>query len=58
MDSLNHRKATARLRLLQADGTPLAGAKVTLDQTSHQFLFGCGAFDAVAMMKTEDEKHG
>ena len=25
-----------------------------MDQTSHKFLFGCGAFDAVELMKTED----
>ena len=29
---------------------------VTVDQTGHRFLFGCGAFDAVAIMKTQDEK--
>ncbi len=56
MDSLNHRKASARLRFIKADGSPLAGARVTIDQTDHRFLFGCGAFDAVAMMKTRDEK--
>ena len=54
MDSFNHRKAAACLRLVRADGMPLAGARVTIDQTQHQFLFGCGAFDAVALMKTQD----
>ena len=56
MDQLNHRKATARLRILNPDGTPAAGRSVRIDQVSHQFLFGCGAFDAVEMMKTQDEK--
>ena len=52
---LEHRKATARLRLTDKNGTSLAGACVQVDQTGHEFLFGCGAFDAVALMKTADE---
>ena len=56
MDQLEHRKARARLRLLNPDGTPAAYARVKADQRTHQFLFGCGAFDAVAMMKTPDEE--
>ncbi len=55
MDQLSHRKADARLRLFKVDGTPLSEACVTIDQTGHRFLFGCGAFDAVALMKTQDE---
>ena len=56
MDQLKHRRAEARLRVLLPDGSPAANQKVRIDQTAHDFLFGCGAFDAVAMMKTEDEK--
>ena len=59
MSTLSHRKATANLHLTKADGTPLANASVTVKQTSHRFLFGCGAFDSVALMqaqKREDEK--
>ncbi len=56
MDRLKHRRAEARLRLLRPDGTPASNLPVRIDQTSHQFLFGCGAFDAVELMKTEDEK--
>ena len=54
MDQLKHRKAEARLRVMRPDGTPAAKCPVKIDQTSHQFLFGCGAFDAVTLMKTED----
>ncbi len=54
MDQLKHRKAEAQLRVLRPDGTPAANCPVRIDQTSHRFLFGCGAFDAVALMKTED----
>ena len=56
MNPLKHRKAHAHLRFIQADGSPLAGARVTVDQTGHRFLFGCGGFDAVAIMKTQDEE--
>ena len=56
MDQLNHRKATAELRVLNPDGSPAAGRPVRVDQVSHQFLFGCGAFDAVEIMKTQDEQ--
>ena len=55
MDQLQHRRAEARLHLLKADGTPVANLPVRIDQVSHQFLFGCGAFDAVAMMKARSE---
>ncbi len=54
-DLFRFRKATVQVRVLNADGTPAAGKQVQIDQVSHQFLFGCGAFDAVAMMKTGDE---
>ena len=55
MDQLKHRKAEARLRLVNPDGTPAAKLPVQIDQVSHQFLFGCGAFDAVPLTNTEDE---
>ena len=53
---LAHRQANARLRVLNPDGTPAVRREVSVDQVSHQFLFGCGAFDAVELMKTQDEK--
>ena len=56
MNNLKHRQAEARLRILHADGTPAANLPVQVDQTSHQFLFGCGAFDAVAMNVIPDEQ--
>lgn len=56
MDALSHRKATARLRLANADGTPIAGRPVDVRQTSHQFLFGCGVFEAVEMMKSHSDE--
>ena len=56
MDSLSHRKATARLRLMNADGTPVANRPLRVQQTSHQFLFGCGVFEAVEMMKPHSDE--
>ena len=56
MNQLNHRRAAATIRLLNPDGSPAAGRTVRVDQVSHQFLFGCGAFDAVELMRARDEK--
>ncbi len=55
MDQLKHRRAEARLRLLNPDGTPAAGLPVRIDQASHSFLFGCGAFDALALAAAREE---
>lgn len=55
MSKLTHRQGDARLRILRADGTPAAHCPVQIDQTAHQFLFGCGAFDAVDMMRPHTE---
>jgi len=53
-NQLAHRRAEARLRVLNPDGTPVACQPVAVNQVSHRFLFGCGAFDAVDLMKTQD----
>ena len=55
MDQLQHRRAEARLRLINPDGTPAADRPVRIDQLSHRFLFGCGAFGALALMNAQDE---
>ena len=57
MNQLAHRRASARLQILRPDGTPAAHCPVRIDQVSHQFLFGCGAFDAVLLNKALDERH-
>ena len=56
MSDLKHRKSDAKLQILNADGTPYANASVKVDQTSQKFLFGCGAFDSVAMLKIPNEE--
>lgn len=54
MNQLMHRKSEARIQILNPDGTPASGHRIQVDQTSHRFLFGCGAFDSVELMKTQD----
>jgi len=56
MDPLAHRKATARIRVLGADGAPLKNRPVRFRQTSHRFLFGCGAFHAAAMLRAAKDE--
>lgn len=56
MNQLMHRKSEARIQILNPDGTPASGHRIQVDQTSHRFLFGCGAFDSVELMKTQDPK--
>ena len=56
MADLSHRQAEAKLRVLNPDGTIAKNKPVKIDQVSHQFLFGCGAFDAVALQRAPDEK--
>lgn len=45
--SYDHRKVRAVLRVLDAQGRPMAHTKLHLDQQTHDFGFGCGAFDAL-----------
>ena len=56
MNQWQHRQTDTRLRILNPDGTPKANQEIQIDQTTQNFLFGCGVFDAVALMKTEDEQ--
>ena len=55
MEQFEHRMTEKQVLIINPDGTPAAHSNVQIDQVSHKFLFGCGAFDAIAMMKTEDE---
>ncbi|MBQ0003988.1 MAG: endo-1,4-beta-xylanase [Treponema sp.] len=44
MADLSHRKAKAKIQILNKDGTPKAKTKINVNQINHEFLFGCGAF--------------
>jgi hypothetical protein len=39
-----HRKADAKIRVVDAAGRAVAGAKITAEQTGHEFLFGCNIY--------------
>lgn len=45
----SHRMATRTLCVKNPDGTPAAGKALSIRQTRHKFLFGCGAFDALEL---------
>ena len=45
--NFSHRKAAVRLRLFLENGIPAANKDVKISQKDHQFLFGCGGFEAV-----------
>ena len=50
-----HRKGRADITFVDKDGTPLSGVKVTVKQTSHDFLFGNIIFPVVGVLgKFED----
>ncbi len=46
-DDLSHRKAKCTLRIVDGQGQPLSDKTMSLKQTNHEFLFGCGAFDTL-----------
>lgn len=50
MTQLSHRKANASLTLTQADGTPVSGKTLHVKQKSHDFLFGCCAFESIELL--------
>ena len=53
-----HRKASAKIKVIGKDGKPLANAKVHLNQVNHEFLFGCGAFEAVPYTNSPAVQNG
>ncbi len=42
-----------RIKFERMDGTPLANQEIVINQKSHKFLFGCGAFDAIPLVNGE-----
>lgn len=50
-----HRKATCIMRLTDAFGNPLAHHHIHVQQTRHEFLFGCGAFDFLSYVTATNE---
>ena len=48
------RKGQVLVRFTDAQGNALAGREIKVDQTSHEFLFGCGAFDAILATEPDE----
>lgn len=53
MADLSHRKATCKVQVVDANGKALANAKVHINQTNHEFLFGYGAFDFLSYVMAD-----
>ncbi len=54
-EKVAHRRARKAVRVVDAQGKPLADSRLQLKQKKHAFLFGCGAFDIHSYFATEDE---
>ncbi len=54
--SLSHRKVKKELIVRDAQGNPLANRQVSIEQKSHSFLFGCGAFEFMNHIKDPNEQ--
>ena len=48
-----YRKSNALIKIIDKDKKPLPNAKVTIQQLSHEFLFGCNLF-ALGQLKTPE----
>jgi len=48
-EKIAHRKSKVKLFFKKHDGTPLTNETVELRQKRHEFLFGCGGFDALIL---------
>ncbi|MBO4926927.1 MAG: endo-1,4-beta-xylanase [Clostridiales bacterium] len=48
MTDFGHRKTKSAIHVKTMNGEPVKNAKIEIRQKSHEFLFGCGAFDIQA----------
>lgn len=55
MSTYANKMAAKRIRLTFKDGMPVARQAVDVKQVSHDFKFGCGAFDAVELVNAADD---
>ncbi len=54
---LSHRKVSKKVRFVDASGNALANKTVSVKQTNHSFLFGCGAFEFIPYVLNGDDEH-
>ncbi len=52
----SHRKVSKKIKITDGQGNPLANKEVSVKQTNHKFLFGCGAFEFLPYVMIQDEK--
>ena len=48
-ENLNHRKAETTLKIISANGRPVANQELGFRLLNHEFLFGVGGFDAIEL---------
>lgn len=53
MSDFEHRQSKAKVKILGANGEALANTNVEYKLVNHEFLFGCGAFDALPATASE-----
>ena len=56
MDRFENKKAKQALLFTDVEGNPLRNRKIRADQISSEFLFGCGAFDTLEIVKPKSEE--
>lgn len=54
--NISHRLSTAKVRVTDAAGNPIAKKAVQFKLKNHEFLFGCGAFDAIPLCSQTNNK--
>lgn len=52
-DKYRHRQTSKKLMFVGVDGSPIKNAEVTIEQTQHEFLFGCTEFSSLPYANDE-----
>jgi len=51
----SHRRASCNIYVTDKAGKPVSNQKLSLKQTNHEFLFGCGAFDTIPYVNDDPQ---
>ena len=54
---ISHRKVNKILQFKDANGNPIADQEIHVQQTNHEFLFGCGAFNFIPYVMEGGEEN-
>ena len=52
----SHRKVSKKIRIVDAQGNAVANKEISVKQTNHKFLFGCGGFVFMPYIMSQDEE--